>query len=119
MSKEPAEEPYELRATSTVRRALSESLPGAVAVAAYGFITGPLLLALHQTGKRLLSPDERQVLRASQYLRSIVPLPATASRSLLRSRRMRSASPNLDTAPARQGLAPRRKTEEKKADAGR
>ena len=43
MSGELAEEPYQLRTTSTVRRALSETLPEAVAVAAYEFITGPLL----------------------------------------------------------------------------
>lgn len=43
MSSEPAQEAYELRATSTVRRALSENLPEAVAAAAYDFITGPLL----------------------------------------------------------------------------
>ncbi len=54
MSREPAEEPYELRATSTVRRALSESLPEAVAAAAYEFLTGPLLLDPHRIGKRLL-----------------------------------------------------------------
>jgi len=35
VSGEPAEEPYELRATSTVRRALSESLPDAAAAAAH------------------------------------------------------------------------------------
>jgi mRNA interferase RelE/StbE len=33
------EEVYLLRTTSTVRRALSETLPGAVAAAAYEFIT--------------------------------------------------------------------------------
>ena len=44
MSREPAEAAYELRATYTVRRALSESLPEAVAAAAREFVTGPLLL---------------------------------------------------------------------------
>jgi hypothetical protein len=39
----PSSEDYELRAPSTVRRALSETLPEAVAAAAYEFITGPLL----------------------------------------------------------------------------
>ncbi len=33
MSGEPAEEPYELRTTSTVRRALSEALPSFAAAA--------------------------------------------------------------------------------------
>ena len=54
MSRGPAEEPYELRATSTVRRVLSEGLPEAVAAAAYEFITGPLLLDPHRIGKRPL-----------------------------------------------------------------
>ena len=57
---EDTEEPYELRTTSTVRRAPSESLPEAIAAAAYEFITGPLLLAPHRIGKRLLPPmDDR------------------------------------------------------------
>ena len=56
MSGPPAEELYELRTTSAVRRALSESLPEAVAVAAYEFITGPLLREPHRVGKRLLPP---------------------------------------------------------------
>jgi hypothetical protein len=34
---------YELRTTSTVRRALREALPEVVAAAAYEFITGPPL----------------------------------------------------------------------------
>ena len=53
MSDAPAEEPYELRTTSTVRRALSEALPEAVATAAYEFITGPLLEAPYRVGKPL------------------------------------------------------------------
>ncbi len=60
MSREPAEVPYELRATSTVRRALSQSLPEAIAAAAYEFIIGPLLLDPHRIGERLLPPmDDR------------------------------------------------------------
>jgi mRNA interferase RelE/StbE len=43
MGDQPAEDLYELRTTSTVRRALGEVLPEAVAAAAYEFITGPLL----------------------------------------------------------------------------
>ncbi len=58
MSDGPAEDPYELRTTSTVRRALSETLPETVAVAAYEFITGPLLTDPHRIGKRLLPPME-------------------------------------------------------------
>jgi mRNA interferase RelE/StbE len=55
-----AEEPYELRTTSTVRRAFCETLPEAVAAAAYEFITGPLLADPHRIGKRLLPPmDDR------------------------------------------------------------
>ena len=68
MSGEPAEEACELRATSAVRRALSESLPEAVAAAAYEFITGPLLLDPHRIGKRLLPPtDDRFTARRGTY----------------------------------------------------
>jgi hypothetical protein len=42
-SGEAASGPYVLRTTPTARRALSETLPEAVAVAAYEFMTGPLL----------------------------------------------------------------------------
>jgi mRNA interferase RelE/StbE len=58
VSGEPGEDPYELRTTFTVRRALSETLPEAVAAAAYEFITGPLLREPHWVGKRLLPPME-------------------------------------------------------------
>lgn len=47
MSQHP-QEPYTLRTTPTVRRAL--------AAAAYDFITGPLLEQPHRVGKRLLPP---------------------------------------------------------------
>lgn len=68
MSSEPAQEAYELRATSTVRRALNESPPEAVAAAAYEFITGPLLLDPHRIGKRLLPPmDDRSSARRGTY----------------------------------------------------
>jgi mRNA interferase RelE/StbE len=58
VSGELEEKPYELRTTSTVRRALGETLPEAVAAAAYEFITGPLLAEPHRIGKRLLRPME-------------------------------------------------------------
>jgi mRNA interferase RelE/StbE len=68
VSDEPAEDPYELRATSGVRRALSESLPEAVAAAAYEFITGPLLREPYRVGKRLLPPmDDRFSARRGTY----------------------------------------------------
>ena len=68
MSGELEEEPYELRTTSTVRRALSETLPKAVAAAAYEFITGPLLADPHRIGKRLLPPmDDRFSARRGTY----------------------------------------------------
>lgn len=51
-------EPYTLRTTPTVRRALGETLPEAVAAAAFEFITGPLLLQPCRVGKRLLPPLE-------------------------------------------------------------
>jgi len=68
MSDEVAEDSYELRTTSTVRRALSESLPEAVAAAAYEFITGPLLRDPYRVGKRLLAPmDDRFSARRGTY----------------------------------------------------
>lgn len=53
-----ADEPYALRTTPTVRRAIAETLPGAVAAAALEFITGPLLEQPYRVGKRLLPPLE-------------------------------------------------------------
>jgi mRNA-degrading endonuclease RelE of RelBE toxin-antitoxin system len=41
-----------------VRRALTETLPEAVAAAAYEFITGPLLAQPYRVGKRLPPPLE-------------------------------------------------------------
>ena len=68
MSDAPAEDSYELRTTSTVRRALSETLPEAVAAAAYEFITGPLIAAPHRIGKRLVPPmDDRFSARRGTY----------------------------------------------------
>jgi mRNA-degrading endonuclease RelE of RelBE toxin-antitoxin system len=52
---DPAE-PYELRTTPTVRRALAERLPEAVAAAAYEFMVGPLVRQPYRVGKRLLPP---------------------------------------------------------------
>ena len=68
MNGELAEDPYELRTTTTVRRALSETLPEAVAAAAYEFITGPLLREPYRVGKRLLPPmDDRFSARRGTY----------------------------------------------------
>ena len=68
MTGEPADDAYELRTTSTVRRALSEVLPEAVATAAYEFITGPLLREPYRVGKRLLPPmDDRFSARRGTY----------------------------------------------------
>lgn len=67
MSPDP-QEPYTLRTTPTVRRALAETLPKAVAAAAYEFITGPLLEEPHRVGKRLLPPlDDRFSARRGTY----------------------------------------------------
>jgi mRNA interferase RelE/StbE len=52
------DEPYALRTTPTVRRAIAETLPEAVATAAFEFITGPLLEQPYRVGKRLLPPLE-------------------------------------------------------------
>jgi mRNA interferase RelE/StbE len=73
VSADSAEDPDESRTTSTIRRALSgralsESLPQAVAAAAYEFITGPLLADPHRIGKRLLPPmDDRFSARRGTY----------------------------------------------------
>jgi mRNA interferase RelE/StbE len=68
VSDDPAADSYELRTTSTVRRALSETLPETVAAAAYEFITGPLLTDPHRIGKRLLPPmDDRFSARRGTY----------------------------------------------------
>ena len=69
--REPAQtddEPYELRTTPTVRRALGERLPEAVAVAAYEFITGPLIRVPYRVGKQLMPPlDDRFSARRGTY----------------------------------------------------
>jgi mRNA interferase RelE/StbE len=63
-----AGESYAFRTTPTVRRALSGTLPEAVAAAAYEFITGPLLLQPYRVGKRLLPPlDDRFSARRGTY----------------------------------------------------
>ncbi len=67
MSDDP-HEPYALRTTPTVRRALAETLPEAVATAAFQFITGPLLEEPYSVGKRLLAPlDDRHSARRGTY----------------------------------------------------
>lgn len=68
MIDEPENRPYELRTTPTVRRALTERLPEAVAAAAYKFITGPLLREPYRVGRRLLPPpDDRFSSRRGTY----------------------------------------------------
>jgi len=65
---EDANEQYTLRTTPTVRRALAETLPEAVAAAAYQFITGPLLEQPYRVGKQLLPPlDDRFSARRGTY----------------------------------------------------
>jgi mRNA interferase RelE/StbE len=65
---EDAHELYALRTTPTVRRALAETLPEAVAAAAYEFITGPLLEQPYRVGKQLLPPlDDRFSARRGTY----------------------------------------------------
>ena len=61
-------EPYSLRTTPSVRRAVAEYLPEAVAAAAYKFITGPLLDNPNRVGKPLLPPlDDRHSARRGTY----------------------------------------------------
>ena len=63
-----AQEPYTLRTTPTVRRALAETLPEAVTAAAYEFITGPPLEQPYRVGKQLLPPlDDRFSARRGTY----------------------------------------------------
>jgi mRNA-degrading endonuclease RelE of RelBE toxin-antitoxin system len=65
---EGTQETYTLRTTPTVRRALAETLPEAVATAAYEFVTGPLLEQPHRVGKPLLPPlDDRFSARRGTY----------------------------------------------------
>ena len=68
MSEPATQEPYTLRTTPSVRRALGEALPEAAATAAYQFITGPLLREPHRVGKRLMPPlDDRFSARRGSY----------------------------------------------------
>lgn len=68
MSGDAAAEPYELRTTPTVRRALGERLPESAAVAAYEFMTGPLVREPYRVGKRLLYPmEDRYSARRGSY----------------------------------------------------
>lgn len=61
-------EPYTLRTTPTVRRALAQRLPEPVAAAAYEFITGPLLTQPYRVGKGLMPPlDDRFSARRGTY----------------------------------------------------
>ena len=65
---EGTQEPYTLRTTPTVRRALADTLPEAVAAAAYEFITGLQLEQPHRVGKQLLPPlDDRFSARRGTY----------------------------------------------------
>lgn len=66
MTGDPAS--YVLAITPTARRQLSESLPEAVAAAAYEFVTGPLLADPHRVGKQLRPPlEDRHSARRGTY----------------------------------------------------
>jgi mRNA-degrading endonuclease RelE of RelBE toxin-antitoxin system len=59
---------YELVVAPIVRRQLAETLPEAVAFAAYKFITGPLLDTPRRVGKRLRPPlEDRHSARRGTY----------------------------------------------------
>lgn len=61
-------DPYQLQTTPTVKRALTQRLPEAVATAAYEFITGPLLTQPYRIGKRLMPPlNDRFSARRGTY----------------------------------------------------
>jgi mRNA interferase RelE/StbE len=59
---------YELLVAPAVRRQLAETLSDSVALAAYQFITGPLLEHPHRAGRRLRPPlDDRHHARRGTY----------------------------------------------------
>ncbi|MGW5453575.1 type II toxin-antitoxin system RelE family toxin [Nocardia sp. NPDC003979] len=59
---------YALETTPTVRRMLTEKLPENVAIAAYEFMTGPLIDNPYRVGKRLQPPlDDRFCARRGTY----------------------------------------------------
>ena len=68
MSEAEEREPYVLKTTPTARRALTDRLPEAVAVAAYEFITGPLVREPYRVGRQLLPPlHDRYSARRGTY----------------------------------------------------
>jgi mRNA-degrading endonuclease RelE of RelBE toxin-antitoxin system len=59
---------YELVITATVRRQLAETLPTSIALAAYEFISGPLLENPQRVGKQLTAPlEDRHSARRGTY----------------------------------------------------
>jgi mRNA interferase RelE/StbE len=59
---------YQLQIVASARRHLTEELPEAVAVAAFEFITGPLLENPHRVGKQLRPPlADRHSARRGTY----------------------------------------------------
>ena len=59
---------YRLIIAPTARRQLAETLPEAVASAAYGFVVGPLHENPHRVGKRLQPPlNDRHSTRRGTY----------------------------------------------------
>lgn len=62
-----SDERYQLQVVASARRHLTEDLPEAVAVAAFGFMTGPLPENPHGVGKRLRPPlaDRRSARRGT------------------------------------------------------
>lgn len=61
-------ERFELVISPTARRQLTEAVPESVAVAAYEFIVGPLLVNPQRVGRRLRPPlDDRHSARRGTY----------------------------------------------------
>ncbi len=59
---------YRLQIVTSARRHLTENLPEAVAVAAFEFITGPLLGNPHRVGKQFRAPlADRHSARRGTY----------------------------------------------------
>jgi mRNA interferase RelE/StbE len=59
---------YSIKIARSAARALTETLPEAVAAAAFGFVNGPLFENPHRVGKRLRPPlDGKWSARRGQY----------------------------------------------------
>lgn len=83
---------YQLVVARSAARALSSMLPEAVATAALGFMTGPLLENPRRVGKRLHAPlDDKWSARRGQYRIIYTVVEATRTVSVLQVSHRRDA----------------------------